>query len=352
MLDWTQSMQQTFEYYVVDPDTWTDTKRLSKVKQSTITFDSDTDTLGSSTIDMDELIDECYIRTYLVANQNGKKYKLPLGTFLYQTPSSSHDSKVKTVSMDGYTPLIELKEKNPLIGYYIPKKENIMSWAGNLTQDYLRAPVETTKSSKTLPNNFVADTEDTWLSYLTDLIESANYTYELDEMGRVLFSPKKDTASLQPVWTYTDDNASILYSDVSVNHDIFGIPNAVEVIYSSGKDYYYTKVKNDDEDSPTSTVNRGRQIVHRVINPSLSGEPSKAMIREYAEQLLKELSTVEYTISYTHAYCPVRVGDCVSINNTRAGLNNIKAKVISQNIKCEPGCPVTEKAVFTSKLWR
>ena len=32
--------------------------------------------------------------------------------------------------------------------------------------------------------------------------------------------------------------------------------------------------------------------------------------------------------------------------------SNIKAKVISQSIECVPGCPVTEKAVFTTKLWR
>jgi hypothetical protein len=34
------------------------------------------------------------------------------------------------------------------------------------------------------------------------------------------------------------------------------------------------------------------------------------------------------------------------------GLTGIKAKVVSQNIKCTPGCPVSEKAVFTNKLWR
>ena len=34
-----------------------------------------------------------------------------------------------------------------------------------------------------------------------------------------------------------------------------------------------------------------------------------------------------------------------------AGITDIKAKVVSQSIKCESGCPVTEKAVFTTKLW-
>ena len=73
---------------------------------------------------------------------------------------------------------------------------------------------------------------------------------------------------------------------------------------------------------------------------------------EYAERLLEELSSIEYTVTYTHGYCPVRVGDCVRLNYTRAGLKNIKAKVISQSIECTPDCPVTEKAIFTTKLWR
>lgn len=67
--------------------------------------------------------------------------------------------------------------------------------------------------------------------------------------------------------------------------------------------------------------------------------------------MLKELSSIEYTVSYTHGYCPVRVGDCVRLNYEAAGVRNIKAKVISQSIQCIPGCPVTEKAVFTNSLW-
>ena len=74
--------------------------------------------------------------------------------------------------------------------------------------------------------------------------------------------------------------------------------------------------------------------------------------KEYAEQLLRELSTVEYSVTYSHGYCPTRLGDCVRLNYSRAGINGVKAKVVSQSIKCEPGCPVTEKAVFTTKLWR
>lgn len=352
MPNWAASMQQTFEYYIVDPWTWKDTRLLDNVKSCTIKRDSDSETLGSATIDISESVGECYIRAYLVTIQNGIREKHPLGTFLVQTPSSSFDGKIRDVSMDSYTPLIELKEGMPPLGYSIPKDSNIMDLSYLLTREHVRAPVVKASSTSTLFNDFVADTNDTWLSFLTDLLANAKYAYDLDEMGRIIFSPKQDAASLQPVWTYNVDDESILYPELNMDHDLYGIPNVVEVIYSNGNGHYYSRVVNDDSNSPTSTVNRGREIIYRVTDPDLIGDPTNSQIDKYAEQLLRELSSVEYTITYTHGYCPVRVGDCIRFNYSRAGLKDIKAKVISQSIKCELGCPVTEKAVFTTKLWR
>lgn len=352
MPDWTASMQQSFEYYTVDPGTWKDIKKLDNVKSCSISRDSEADTLGSATIDITESVGECYIRVYLITIQKGIREKHPLGTFLVQTPSSSFNGAVLNVSMDAYTPLLELKENPPELGYSILEGENIMEHAYRLTREHTRAPVVKTECTDTLYGDFVANTEDTWITFIRDLMANAKYSFALDELGRILFSPKQDTASLQPVWTFNDDNSSILYPELNLNHDIYGIPNVVEVIYSNGKDYYHARVVNDDSNSPISTVNRGREIIHRVTNPKMPGEPSRDQIEEYATQLLKELSTLEYTVSYSHGYCPVRLGDCVRLNYKRAGLTNVKAKVISQTINCKTSCQVSEKAVFTSKLWR
>lgn len=351
MADWHASMQQTFEYYIVDPDTWKDTKILDQVKSCTITRDSEVETLGSATIDITNLVGECYIRVYLVTIQNGVKERYPLGTFLVQTPSSSFDGRIRDVSMDAYTPLLELKEKLPPIGYSVLKGANIMDTVYRLTREGVRAPVVKTTCDTLLYNDFVADVDETWLSFLTYLMANAKYSFTLDELGRVLFAPKQELASLQPVWTYDDSNSSILYPSIEMNHDIYGIPNVVEVIYSVGNSYLYATAINDDSNSPTSIANRGRKIVHRVTDPDLVGEPTQKQLDEYAKNLLREVSTLENTITYTHGYCPVRVGDCVRLNYVRAGLTDIKAKVISQSIKCESGCAVTEKAVFTTKLW-
>lgn len=350
-IDWTKSMNQTFEYYVVNPDTWKDTQKLDNVISSNISRDADAESLGSASIDVTESVGECYIRIYLIVSQNGEKGKFPLGTFLVQTPSSSFNGKVRDVSMDAYTPLIELKENLPPIGYSIPKDANIMEQAYYIVRDYTRAPVVEPNCEELLFDNFVAESGETWLSFTTDLISNAKYEFSLDEMGRILFAPKQKLESLVPVWTYDDSNSSILYPEITMDHDLYGIPNVVEVIYSSGDNTYYARVVNDDVNSPTSTVNRGREIVYREDSPDVIGNPSNNQIQVYAKNLLTELSAIEYTVSYSHGYCPVRLGDCVRLNYSRAGINDIKAKVINQSIDCSSGCKVTEKAVFTSKLW-
>ena len=110
MPDWTKSMQQTFEYYTVNPGTWKDDKQITTVKSSSINRDSSADTLGSAAIDSTESIGECYIRTYLITIQNGVREKHPLGTHLVQAQPSSFDGKVQTISMDAYTPLTERRQ--------------------------------------------------------------------------------------------------------------------------------------------------------------------------------------------------------------------------------------------------
>lgn len=514
MPDWTKSMQQSYEYYTVEPTTLADVKRLDNVKKAKFSRDSESDTLGSATIDVTNSVGEAYIRCYLKTIQNGVTEKTPLGMVLSQTPSSSFNGKILDVSMDCYTPLIELKEKKPPLGYTIRKGTRIMDAVYRIVRENARVPVNkvepnikksknllpladsgiyyngsiaggrpfisdksvsisdfnninissyrgvyavikltegktytltvnnlvnncTTQQIKlaagfrssestvfgtneirncvvssdynpssftftvpsgypyclvglfnyptvsgdtisfnamqlelgttatdyeeyfepidlspTLQHDFVANTDDTWLTFVIDLIANAKYELGLGERGDILFLPKQDMASLQPVWTYDDDNSSILYPELTMDHDLYGIPNVVEVIYSYGSDYKQAVAKNEDVNSPISIPNRGREIIHRVTDPSLAGYVTQDQIQDYAERLLKELSTIEYTVSYTHAYCPVRIGDCVRLNYTRAGIKDIKAKVISQSISCEPGCPVSEKAVFTSKLWR
>ena len=356
MPNWTESMEHTYEFYSVNPSTWGNEEPLDTIIQSSVDRDSEAETLGSASFDLTDDIGERYVRTYLKTIQNGVTEHHPLGTFLVQTPSSSFDGKSKSMTMDGYTPLIELKEKMPPIGYYIPKDSNALECAYDITRKNLRAPVikptNLNDSRHILHYNFVADIGDNWLSYVRDLLDSIDYEFIIDEMGRIGFAPKQSINAMQPVWTYNDDNSSILYPELSMSRDLYGIPNVVEVVYSKNDQTLYSVIKNEEKDSPISIPNRGREIVHRVTDPELLGTVDQDQIDRFAKQVMEEVSSVEYAVSYTHGYCDVRVGDCVRLNYSRAGFNNVKAKVVNQSIDCTPGCPVSETAIFTAKLWK
>ena len=351
MADWSKSMEQTFEYYEVDPLTWKDKKRINDVISSTITRDLEADTLGSASIEVVNLVGECYIRIYLVTIQNGITERHPLGTFLAQTPQSSYDGFVKNVSLDCYTPLIELKEKPVPLGFTLLKNENIMDNVYSITKDNCRCPVVKTESDKTLNKNFVANSDDKYMTFLRDLINNAKYEFDLDEMGRILFRPIQKTEALQPVYTFNDDNSSILYPEISFKHDIYGIPNVVEVYYTGTNGIIHSTARNEDPGSPTSIQNRGRELILRITDPKLPGNPTKELVDEYAIDTLKEASSIDYTISFSHGYYPCRPGDCVRLNYKKAGLQDVKAKIISQSISCKQGTKVKTTAKFTKKLW-
>lgn len=148
MPDWSKSMQQYFEYYVVDPDSWMDDYKLNNITKCTITRDIESDTLHAATIYSTEDIGEKYVRVYLITVQNGIREKFPLGTFLVQIPSYNFDGMVKDIQMDGFSSLIELKEKKPHIGYYVRKKSNILDKSFEILSNNMRAPVIQTEDTK------------------------------------------------------------------------------------------------------------------------------------------------------------------------------------------------------------
>ena len=210
-IDWTRSMQQTFEFYIVDPKTWRNKTRITTVISCSINRDMSSELPESASIECEATLDECYVRIYMVCFQDGSKESFPLGTFLVQTPSSSYDGRVQKNTLEAYSPLIELKDARPEYGYALMKGDNVMEMAYSLAREHLRAPVVLASDDTTLQSNFISDFDnDTWLSFLTDLIAVAKYSFSEDEMGNIMFAPAQKLAAMRPRWTFNDDNSSII----------------------------------------------------------------------------------------------------------------------------------------------
>ena len=353
MIDWTKSMSQTFEYYKVDPISWGITEKLDTVISSSVTFDIDSESISSANITLSESVGEIYVRIYLICNQDDIDYRFCLGTYLIQTPNISFNGTINNISVDAYSPLLELKEKYTPIGYYIPKNTGILDTVGHICRDVIRPPVviaSDTEQTK-MESGFVSEVNETYLAFLSSALKVADYRFDLDDEGRILFTPIDKLTYIRPVWTYNDDNSSILYPDITSEKDLYGIPNVVEVLYSSGTEKVFARAENHDPTSPTSIESRGREIVHRNTSPPFSIAPLQTVLDQYAERTLENMSMLKNTITYKHGYCSVRVGDGVRINYEKAGIKNVIAKVIKQSISCEPGCPVEETAIFMSTLY-
>lgn len=353
MVDWHESRTNTYEYYLVDPNTWADRRRIATVTSSNITRDSGTDTLSSSSLEInDETLGEFYVRTYLVTIQNGIRDRHPLGVFLVQTDAEKFDGKIKKPSLKAYSPLLEMKDVKPPLGFALKKGAKVLEQVYSMFDQYCRAPVVRASSQNDiLERDFVAEPDETWLEFANSLLKEIKYEVDLDEMGKIMFAPIQETESMQPVFSYNDDNSSILYPDITKTVDIYGVPNTLEVIYS-GDDLYLTATAvNEDENSLISTVNRGRVVFEREENPGILGVPTQGELQEYAERRLKELSELECELTYQHGYNGVRLGDCVRLNYKRAGLDGIKARVTKQTINCDTECKVDETAVYKIKLW-
>jgi hypothetical protein len=370
MIDWTKSMSQTYEFYIVNPYTGMDKQRLYNVTGASVTRDLQSDTQVSGSIEYDGELGEVYVRVYLVAEQGDEHEKIPLITMLCQTPSTSFNGKYKKTSITGYSPLIELQNCYPPFGYTIPKYINEASykkeWAldkkiPELCSEHMRMTVLSigedlsSVNKEKLTQPMAIDPQQSWFEVITSLINLTDYMFKVTPSGIIYFDKKPKINKMAVTWTYDTENSSILSSDVTIDRDIYNVPNVIEVIATSTTGNVITKVvENNDINSITSIPSRDRKVVKRIVNPNDLGNISpsnESVITTYANNLLEKENELSYKISYKHGYCPVNIGDCVRINYPDAGIDNVKALVISQKIDCKTGCEVEETAIFTMKLY-
>lgn len=339
----------TYEYYQVDPGTWADARQLAGIDSASVAWDSEQDIKGTAAMECEEDLGECYVRPYLVLD--GVRH--PLGAWLCQTPTRSHDGRSQTVSIDAYSPLLELMDDLPPVGYFVSAGSDIVKAAAAIIGEHCHAPVipATDAGVRLLTEPFVADLEDSWLSFTDGLLAKADLRLGLDEMGDVIMLPVRDLAALQPVLTLRDDDASIVMPDVTDARDLYGVPNVYEAVWSGEQGFVVGRAENDSPSSPLSTVCRGRDVTHRDTSPDLES-PTQEEADAYAARCLRELSGVEHEITYRRDWVPgVRAGDCVLLDLDRSDVH-ARAQIVRQELSCDTECLVTETVRWTEQVWQ
>lgn len=350
-MDVSRGMKRTYEYYLVDPSTWLDVRRVYGVTGGSATWDLDDELGGSATfrLDASEDLDDEYLRVYMVVEQDGARERIPVGTWLLECPEDQFDGTRSSVEAKGYPPLKELADCIMPPGY--PCAGDAALRAAEVMESKSRLKVLAPASSERLDGVYKAGDEESALEFCRAMLAAASLRMLVDRMGRVTFAPVRDAAAMKPAWTFRDDDESVLLPEMSHRSGLRDVHNVARVVYSTVEGCIVGEAVNDDGSSPASLQRRGREVTLVETSPDLPENPTPSQVNALAEKLLREDSAYLNEFSFSHAFVPeVAVGCAVDLDYTRAKKKAI-ALVSAQAMEFDEAATVGCRATSTEQVW-
>lgn len=329
-MDWSKGFMSFFELREVDEDTWFDGDEINMYSCS-INKDKDTNLIESAKLYTEKEIESNYVRLYLLASQAGSSEKVALFTGLVNNSSKTFDGRIVNAYYDAYSVLQPASTVLCPRGYYVKRGSGADAVRDMLVM--LKCPVRISGQSPVIDSDIVADKKETVLSICQKVLDAIGYRFRLEGDGTVVICPK----ATEPALSIGDDNDT-METKVTISKNMFDCPNVLMV----STDSQTVVVRNDRQDSPYSTVNRGREVWEMEEGIVLAAGQS---IHSYAADRLAELEKPEERIKYTRRYDPdATVGDMISIDYSVIGLSG-NYRILSQSINVTYGCSVSEEAV-------
>lgn len=355
MIDWRKSVELTCEFFEVDRATWQDARDVTAlVLSAQVTLSAEDETRGSATFELLYEPRRAYIRPYVVARQGREEERIPLGAWHVPTALRNIGHSGSTWSAEAYSPLRELAVSSPEPCRPVAARADAMSAVAEMAAAHCSAPFVRGPGRTVLAEAMCAELGESWLEFLSKLLERCGAEFSLDPTGRVIAVPKRDVASMQPTYRLEEGDASIVDCDGATDSsDLADVPNVVTVVHSTPEGCAVGIARNDDPLSPFSTANMG-QHDHYEGSPEIDGidgmgsDEMQAAVQRRAEELLDELSQCQREAAYTRDFCAdVRVGDCVWLGF--GGLDR-KGLVTAQTYDLRPeSVRVTETAVSVER---
>ena len=301
-MDWRRGFSAKYYISVLDRNTFRDLTPI-EITGGTINRE-DSELRESANIDCAnyEETTEQIIRVWLDAKQNSYSSHIPLFTGIATSPGRNINGNLSTNTLQCYSILKIAQDMLLPRGWYAPKGIN----GGELIRDLLNViPVNISiaENSPGLDSAIISESNENRLSMVDKILELMNWRMKLDGYGNISIEPySKDVVA-----TFDAINNDILEPSLSVSYDWYDIPN----VYRAVLDNSYAVARDDNPNSPLSTVSRGREIWYEDTSVYLQENETLA---EYAERMLKLYQQVATTISYTRRFDPtIYVSDVVRI---------------------------------------
>lgn len=332
-MDWNSGYSATYYASFVDPDTWEDLGRFDIIGGSIkrtldeLRESADIDCVGYSETK------EKWIRIWLDAKQTGSSSRIALFTGLATSPKKEIDGRLISNSLECYSILKPAQDILLDRGWYAPIDIDVRILFKELLS-VTNAPLILPEKEYTLKSAVIAEQGETNLSMVNLLLDVANWRLSIDGRGAISITEYDSNPKIQIDSLYND----IVEPNISIDYDWYDCPNVFRAIL----DDTCAIVKDDDENSPFSTVNRGREVWVEERSVTLNDDET---IADYAARRLLQLQQVSTLISYDRRYIPnVLPSDVIYLNYPEQKIVG-KYMITSQAISLGHNCTTSEEAI-------
>ena len=331
-MDWSKGFSALYTAHIIDPETWTDGEEL-RFTDGNIERADNSDLRESAPVTVSEMVGdgEEWIRIYLQATQTGDAVRVPLFTGLTSAPEKKITGNRSEWQMDCFSVLKPPADVLLPRGYYAPAGSS--AELAKRLLDITTAPVTTDNGSPTLKEPIVAADGETRLTMAKKILTAIGWRIAIDGTGAVRLCPYEN----EPVVTFSPMTDDSIEPEVTDTRNWFDCPN----VYRAVSETSGTAVaRDDDPDSPLSTVARGREIWKEENNVTV---PAGETMAAYAVRKLKEEQAVVRKLSYNRRfYSDIGVGDVVELNYPGQGLDG-RFRITSQSIDLGYGARTKEE---------
>lgn len=332
-MDWRRGFSSKYYVSILDRDTWRDLRQI-EITGGTIKKE-DSDLRESADVDCVNYEDtsEQIIRVWLDARQNGDSIHTPLFTGIATSPERNIEGHRTTNTLQCYSILKIAQDMLLPRGWYAP----VGISGGELIRDLLNVipiDISISENSPGLKSAIIAEDNENRLSMTDKILNAINWRMKIDGYGNIRVEPHNS----EPIATFDSLSNDVIEPSLSIKYDWYGVPN----VYRAVLDDSYAVARDDNPNSPLSTVSRGREIW--LEDPSVYLQ-EKETLAEYAERMLKKSQQVGTSISYTRRFNPdVYVSDVVRLGYSAQKISGIY-RVTSQSITLGYNAKTSEEVI-------
>lgn len=284
--------------------------------------------MESCDLEMTGILDEGYYRIEMLSSSGEL---IEAATLLFVPGSGEWESGTWEGSASGKSVLAPAAERMLPPGSYAPRGVDGALWVADMLRGIVDCPVETVGSFN-LGEHIVFDLGASYLDACWKVLDAGWYCIQVAGDGTVTVRPKPE----KPDLVVNSENASLLLPKITRGLPVDDVPNVLKVYDEDGECHV---TRNDDPESPTSTVARGREI--EAVEDTPTREEGETW-QQYADRRLGELSEIyeTYDVERDHlaGVVPYSV---VDVNLPEQGMEG-RYRVMSQTISCGPGMSVGE----------